>query len=53
MVRYQSLSQTKWGCKYHIVGIPKYRKEQLYAELRKLLGEVFRELASSTRSQES
>jgi len=41
----QSLSHTKWECKYHLTWIPKYRKKALYGDLRKYLGEVFRELA--------
>ena len=42
----QKSKHTKWECKYHIVWIPKYRKKTLYKELRKYLGETFRELAS-------
>ena len=49
--QYQSLNHTKWDCKYHIVWIPKYRKKKLYAELRKLLGEVLHELASHRESK--
>ena len=41
----QSLSHTKWECKYHVVFIPKYRKKVLYGELRRHLGGVFRQLA--------
>ena len=41
----QSLSHPKWECIYHITWIPKYRKKKIYKELRKYLGEVFRELA--------
>jgi len=41
----QSLSHTKWECKYHIVWIPKYRKKAIFVELRKYLGEILRELA--------
>ena len=41
----QSLSHTKWECKYHVTWIPKYRKKQIYKELRKHLGEVLRDLA--------
>ena len=41
----QSLSHTMWECKYHIVWIPKYRKKSIFGELRKHLGEIFRELA--------
>jgi putative transposase len=46
----QCLSHTKWDCKYHIVWIPKCRRKQLYGELRKNLGEVFRELARQKES---
>jgi len=41
----QSLSHTKWDCKYHVIWIPKYRKKSIFADLRKFLGEIFRELA--------
>lgn len=41
----QSLSHTKWECKYHVVWIPKYRKKMLYAQLRQNLRDVFHELA--------
>jgi len=40
-----SLSHRKRECKYHLTWIPKYRKKQLYGDLRTYLGEVFRELA--------
>jgi putative transposase len=42
---YESLSHTKWECKYHVIFIPKYRRQVLYRQLRRHLGEVFRELA--------
>jgi putative transposase len=45
----QSLSHTMWDCKYHLVWIPKYRKKVIYGELRKYLGEIFRELARQKR----
>jgi REP element-mobilizing transposase RayT len=41
----ETLSHTKWDCKYHVVFIPKYRRKALYHELRWHLGEVFRALA--------
>ncbi len=46
----QSLSHTVWECKYHVVWIPKYRKKALYEQLRKHLGQVFRELARHKES---
>src|SRR5262245_61628813 len=42
---YESLSHSKWECKYHVVFIPKCRRKTLYGELRRHLGEVFRKLA--------
>ncbi|NOT10460.1 MAG: IS200/IS605 family transposase [Methylococcaceae bacterium] len=45
MREYQSLSHTKWNCKYHIVFIPKRRKKVIFGQLRKRLGELFHELA--------
>jgi len=47
----QSLSHTRWECKYHIVWIPKCRKKALYMGLRKYLGKVFRDLALRKESQ--
>jgi len=47
----QSLSHTKWECKYHVVFIPKCRRKTLYLELRKHLGEVFRRLAQQKESR--
>jgi len=41
----ESLSHTKWECKYHLIFIPKYRRKVLYGELRRYLGQVFRQLA--------
>jgi hypothetical protein len=48
MEHLQSLTHTKWECKYHIVWIPKYRKKKLYGQIRKFLGMLFKELASQT-----
>ena len=42
---FQSLSHSRWECKYHVVFIPKYRKKVLYGALRQELGAVFRTLA--------
>ena len=48
---YESLSHSKWECKYHVVFIPKYRRKTLYGELRQHLGEVFRKLAEQKESR--
>jgi putative transposase len=47
----ESLSHTKWECKYHVVFIPKCRRKTLYQELRRHLGEVFRKLAEQKESE--
>ena len=46
-----SLSQSKWECKYHVVWIPKCRKKALYVQLRVHLGEVFRDPARQKESK--
>jgi putative transposase len=40
-----SLSHTKWECKYHVTWIPKYLRNEIYGDLRVHLDDVFRELA--------
>ncbi len=51
MTNYQSLSHTKWECKYHVVFIPKYRKKRIFGEIRRELVEVFRRLAEQRKSR--
>ena len=51
MKEYQSLSHTRWDCKYHVVSIPKRRKKAIFGALRKHLGEVFRDLASHKEAE--
>ena len=46
----ESLSHTRWECKYHIVFIPKYRKKTIFGQIRKELGEVLRRLARQKES---
>ena len=46
-----SLSHSRWECKYHVVWIPKYRRKTLYGQLRKYLGQVFKELARNRESE--
>lgn len=45
MREYQSLSHTRWNCKYHVVFIPKRRRKVVFGQLRKHLGSIFHELA--------
>lgn len=48
---YESLSHSKWVCKYHIVFVPKGRRKILYGKVRKYLGPVFHELANQRESK--
>jgi putative transposase len=50
MDEYQSLSHRAWDCKYRLVWIPKCRRKVLFEQLRKNLGQVFRELAGQKES---
>src|SRR5262245_64420594 len=42
----ETLSQTTWDCKYHVVFIPQSRRKALSHELRRHLGEVCRAFAA-------
>jgi len=39
-----SLAHTSWNCKYHIVFAPKYRRQVIYGELRREIGQILRKL---------
>lgn len=41
-----SLSHTKWMCKYHIIFTPKYRRKIIYAQYRESLQEIIRTLCN-------
>jgi REP-associated tyrosine transposase len=51
MDEFESLSHSRWECKYHVVFIPKFRRKALYGQLRSHLGEVFRRLAAQKESR--
>jgi putative transposase len=48
---YETLSHTKWDCKYHVVFIPRYGRKTPYGELRRQMGEMFRALARQKERQ--
>ena len=39
-----SLSHSKWNCKYHIVFAPKYRRKIFYGEKKVAIGKILRQL---------
>ena len=40
----ESLSHTRWNCKYHIVFAPKYRRQVIYGKIKKDIGIMLRKL---------
>ncbi len=39
-----SLSHSRWRCKYHIVFAPKYRRQVIYKEIKRDIGVILRKL---------
>ena len=39
-----SLSHSKWNCKYHIVFAPKYRRQVIYSKIKVDIGQILRKL---------
>jgi len=48
---YQSLSHSKWDCKYHVVFVPKRRRKAIFGQTRKQLGAIFHALARQKECQ--
>ena len=44
-----SLSHSKWRCKYHIVFAPKYRRMVIYRQLRADVGKILRTLCEQKK----
>jgi len=42
---YQSLSRSRFNCKYHVVFVLKRRRKALFGKIRKELGAIFHKLA--------
>lgn len=45
MSDYDSLSHSKWDCKYHLVFVPKRRRKLFFGKIRKEIGAIFHDLA--------
>jgi hypothetical protein len=48
---YQSLSHSKWDCKYHVVFVPKRRRKAIFGQTRRQLGAIFHTLARQKECQ--
>ncbi len=51
MEKFNSLSHSRYDCKYHIVFVPKFRKKSLLGKIRQYLKEVFHKLARQKGSE--
>jgi len=51
MDEHESPNHSKWECNHHVVFISKSRRNTLYVQLRRYLGEVFRKLAEQKESR--
>jgi putative transposase len=40
----KSSAQSKYRCQYHIVFAPKYRRKEIYGQIKKDIGEILRKL---------
>jgi putative transposase len=47
----QSLSHSKWDCKYHVVCVPKRRRKIIFGQTRRQLGPIFHSLARPKECQ--
>ena len=45
----QSLSHTKWNCKYHMVFAPRYRRQIIYNKLKEDIGKILRQLCEQKK----
>ena len=48
---YQSLSHSRWDCKYPVVFVPKQRRKVLFRKTRRHWGEIFRAWARQKECQ--
>ena len=45
----ESLSHTKWNCKYHIVFAAKYRRQVVYGKIKADIGKILRQLCDAKK----
>ena len=47
-----SLTHTKWECKYRLVFAPKYRRQVIYGKIKADIGRILRELCERKECKE-
>ena len=45
-IKTNSLSHTRWLCKYHIIFTPKYRRKIIYNQYRESIGQIITQLCN-------
>lgn len=40
----ESLSHTKWMCKYHIIIVPKYRRKAIFGKIKETIRDIIKQL---------
>ena len=46
-----SLSHTRWNCKYHIVFAPKFRRQAVYGKIEVSIGKILRTLCEQKKEE--
>lgn len=49
MTESQSLSHSKWNCKYHVVFAAKYRRQEIFRKLKTDIGKILRKLCDQKK----
>ena len=47
-----SLSHSKWNCKYHIVFAPKFRRKVIYGKIKADIGNINNKLSAKQKEKE-
>lgn len=48
----KSLAHSKWNSKYHIVFVPKYRRQITYGKIKREIGKILRKLCEQKEVEE-
>ena len=49
MSEIKSSAHSRWRCQYHIVFAPKYRRKEIFGQLKKDIGEILRKLCAEKK----
>ena len=49
MSEIKSTAHSKWRCQYHIVFAPKYRRKEIYGQIKADIGQILRKLCEEKK----